>query len=163
MTALYANKIVKVNRAFYHYYQSPNSTVRVRNNIRSYDRIKATRAIIDDCNKRKIYDKFKNVIDYKFINMTASNIAYTCFGQFDEPDIEKLIEIQQDVKKYIPKYYKSQHFLNLAFELRWHMRRVVKSPKFALWLHNHNIDKHFFGFHYKIDSIFRKIFKRKQK
>lgn len=140
MTALYANCVVKVEKCFYHYYQRTNSTVHVKNSSRAYDRIKVARQIITSCRERGLYNRFKDIIDYKFISMSASSILYSCLNGFAKPEIEPLQEIQADMKTLCPDYRHNPYFCNMALDLRWYLDHVVKNPHFALWCYNHHID-----------------------
>ena len=155
MTGLYSNRVVKVENCFYHYYQSPNSTIRVRNNIRTYDRIIVARLIFETCCNRGIYQDFKDIIDYKFISMSASNILYSCLSSFDEPEEEKLREIQLDVKRLCPKYRKNPHYKHMAADLKWYLNAVVCNPKYAIWCYQH----HFNTLFSYIDAIKNKLYR----
>lgn len=154
LTALYAKNVVKVEKCFYHYYQSPNSTVRVKNNPRAYDRISIARLIAEDCRNRGLYARYKDIIDFKFISMSASNIVYSCMRSFDEPEIKRLQEIQADIKRLCPNYQHNPYYRSLAFDLRWYLNHVVHNPLFSLWCYRHHIDV-LFGYMEVIKRKFR--------
>lgn len=156
MTGLYSNQVVKVEKNFYHYYQSENSTIRVRNNKRAYDRIKVARLIVEDCYKKGFVQEYKNIIDNKFINMSAGNILYICLGSFDKPDKERLSEINSDIKNYCPKYRYNPYYHQMPADLKWYLNAVAHSPKFAIWCYRH----HFHTVFNYIDAIKNKIHRK---
>jgi hypothetical protein len=141
LTGLYANKVVKVDKCFYHYYQSKNSTVRVRNNPKAYDRIKTTRMLAESCKERGLYSAFENLINDKFVGMTASNVLYTCLDGFDNPSEQHLQEVRDDVKRLCPSYRRTLAYKNMSLDLRWYLNTVMKNPQRAIWCYKHNASK----------------------
>lgn len=139
MVVFYAERVFKLNRCFYHYYQSPNSTVRVKNNDKLYDRITIARNIVQDCHKLENYERIKSLVDYKFITMSASNVLYNCLGGFDKPDKQKLEEIRCDVKKFCPEYKYNMYYGLIPSDLRFYLRANMISPKFAIFCYKHNL------------------------
>lgn len=159
MAGLYANKVVKVERAFYHYYQSPNSTIRAKNQPRFYDRIAVVRKLVKDCEKRGLYSEFAEEIQDKILNMSASNILYVCLQNFDEPDIGKVKEIRRDMKKYCPQYKKLRAYKNMDIYLKWYLNQAMRSPSFAIWSYQHGANG-FLGYMNAIHYKWKKIKKR---
>ena len=131
MTALYAENCVKAAGQYYHYYQSPNSTVR-QNGAHQYERIAIPSLIIEDCRERDIYIINKDLIDYKYITMQMGNIRHTCLGRFDKPDKGQLKRIVNAIKKECPDFAKCKYYKNADWQLRVYLRLTLISPTLAI-------------------------------
>lgn len=142
LTALYAERLVKVDYAFYHYYQSPNSTVRNRNNPRQYERLMIPGMILRSCEERGIYQRYKELSDQKYISMQMSNICYTCLGQFDVPEEARLREIRDAILRDCPGYSRGKYYKQTVFQLRCYLRLTMLSPKLTVWLYTHGADRY---------------------
>lgn len=134
MTGLYARTTVKAPGRFYHYYQSPYSTMRSRNKPHQYERIAIPSMIIGQCKERGVYERYKDLIDRKYISMQMSNICYTCL-QFDHPDCQQLDRIRRAVKAECPKFKKNPYYKKELFQLRFYLRLTQVSPRLAVLVH----------------------------
>ncbi len=141
MTALYAKSIVKAEGTFYHYYQSPDSTMRSRNKPHQYERLQVPRLIIRDCRERGVYDRYKDLVDYKYISMQSSNILYTCLALFDEPEVVRLAQIRQAIREDCPDFAKGTLYTAMPLYLRCYLRLTLFSPKLTVWLYRHGADR----------------------
>lgn len=137
LCALYAARIDKVEGHFYHYYQSPSSTVRSKNNAHQYERITATQVIQEECRQRGLLDRFHDIIAYKYLLMMASNVVYTCFALFDEPDLKELNRIRDLVQRSYPKFRKEKYYKNISVDLRIYFQLMMCSSKLAVWVYKH--------------------------
>lgn len=133
MTAVYSRSAEKAQGQYYHYYQSPNSTIRNRNNPRQYERIVIPGLIMADCKARGIYDRYRDMVDWKYISMQMGNIRYTCLGQFDKPDIAQLRRIRDEVKRDCPRFARCPHYKYSLFQLRFYLRLTMLAPRLAIW------------------------------
>lgn len=131
MTALYAESCVKASGQYYHYYQSPDSTVRT-SGAHQYERIAIPSLIMEDCKKRGIYIINKDLIDYKYITMQMGNVLYTCLNRFDQPDKGQLKRIADAVKAECPDFAKCKYYKNADWQLRVYLRLALISPSFAI-------------------------------
>ena len=141
MTAIYGKSIVKTDKAFYHYYQSANSTVRNRNNPRQYERIMIPERILADSKARGIYAEFKELIDLKYITMHMSNVRNTCLAQFDEPDWRKIDDIRRLVRSNCGDYKKRDFYKTQSTELKTYFQLAMWSPQMTVFLYKHGIDR----------------------
>ncbi|MBQ6997286.1 MAG: glycosyltransferase [Oscillospiraceae bacterium] len=132
MTALYAQSCVKAAGQYYHYYQSPDSTVR-KNGTHQYERIAIPSLIIGDCRARGIYIINKDLVDYKYINMQMSNIRYICLERFDKPDKSQLRRIADAIRAECPDFSKCKYYKNADWVLRVYLRLNLLSPTLAVW------------------------------
>lgn len=135
MTALYARTAVKAAGRFYHYYQSPDSTMRSRNKPHQYERIVIPGLIIGECRARGIYERYRDLIDRKYISMQMGNILYTCLGQFDRPDHRQLARIRRAVKAECPQFRKNSYYKKELFQLRFYLRLTLLSPRLTVLVH----------------------------
>lgn len=131
MTALYAETCVKAAGQYYHYYQSPDSTVR-KNGAQQYERIAIPSLIMTDCKKRGVYDAHRDLIDYKYITMQMGNVRHTCLDRFDKPDKGQLKRIANAVKTECPKFAKCRYYKNADWQLRVYLRLNLISPTVAI-------------------------------
>ena len=132
MTALYAESCVKTAGQYYHYYQSPDSTVRM-NGTHQYERIAIPSLIIQDCKARGVYIINKDLIDYKYITMQMGNIRFVCLERFDKPDKGQLKRIADAVKAECPDFAKCKYYRNADWQLRVYLRLTLISPTLAIW------------------------------
>ena len=131
MTALYAKTCAKASGQYYHYYQSPDSTVR-KNGIHQYERIAIPSLIMRDCKERDVYIINKDLIDYKYITMQMGNIRYVCLDRFDKPDNGQLKRIADAIKAECPDFVKCKYYKNADWQLRVYLRLTLISPTFAI-------------------------------
>jgi len=131
MTALYAETCGKAPGQYYHYYQSPDSTVR-KNGTHQYERIAIPSLIIQDCRERGIYEEYKDLIDYKYITMQMGNVLYVCLSRFDKPDKGQLRRIADAVKAECPDFSKCKYYKKADWQLRVYLRLVLVSPTLAV-------------------------------
>ncbi|MBQ4600622.1 MAG: glycosyltransferase [Oscillospiraceae bacterium] len=130
MTALYAKSCVKAPGQYYHYYQSPDSTVR-RDGPHQYERIAIPSLIIRDCRERGIYEENKALIDYKYIAMQMGNIRHVCLKHFSGADKGQLQRIANAVKEECPDFAKGKYYKSTIWQLRVYLRLTLASPALA--------------------------------
>lgn len=104
LTALYANKVIKLDLPFYHYYQRPGSSSHRRNDPRHYkDKLDVVEYIFCTCKERGLYEDYKSVIDDKWLSgiMTATR---DCLIKFDKPVVKWIKHIKKLCKERQPQY-----------------------------------------------------------
>lgn len=153
LSGLYAARIDKVEGCFYHYYQSPSSTVRSKNNVHQYERITAAQGIWDECQRRGLQARFHDIIAYKYILMMASNVLYTCFALFDEPDLTELNRIREAVRRSFPRFRKGKYYKYISVDLKIYFQLVMYSPALAVWVYRHR-ENGIIGVYFRLRSIF---------
>lgn len=140
MAALYANRVVKIEKCFYHYYQSPISTVRTASNTRIFDKILIAEQIAEDTRKNKMYDVFPAIIEDKIVTTFGSCLLQGCLGELDSPNIEKMTIIRNNIKKYCPQYKKNPYYKDMSVELRTYLYLLAISTKLVVFWKKHNLD-----------------------
>ncbi len=131
MTALYAETCAKAEGQYYHYYQSPDSTVR-QNGAHQYERIAIPSLIMGECKARDVYIINKDLIDYKYITMQMSNIKHTCLDRFDKPDKTQIKRITDAIRAECPQYAKCIYYKGIDWQLRVYLRLAMLSPAMAI-------------------------------
>ncbi len=138
--ALLAERVTKIDGCFYHYTIRQGSTVCRRNNETLYDKIQIANFTYDDCETHgEKFDKQSVEIQERFLFLHASTLLYICFGQFDEPNLDKLQEIKDSILSRMPKYRKSEGYKRLTREYKWWLKQLTRSPKRAIWCYRHNV------------------------
>ena len=132
MTALYAKTCEKASGQYYHYYQSPDSTVR-KNGVQQYERIGIPSLIMQACQERGVYETDKDLIDYKYMTMQMGNIRYVCLDRFDKPDKGQLKRIADAFRAECPKFSKCKYYKETDWQLRVYLRLTLLAPTFAVW------------------------------
>ncbi len=133
MTALYAKEINKIEGFFYHYYQREDSTMHSRNKEHQYERIGIANMIMSSCKERGIYDKFKDIIDTKYIRFMATNILYTCLGSFDKPNFKQINKIKVSIKNNYIDYKTITAYIDLSKDLKFYFDLTMICPKFTVF------------------------------
>lgn len=141
LTILCAKTLVKAPGTYYHYYQSPGSTVRRTGDARQYERIAIPSLIMQACRERGLYDRYRDLVDWKYISMQMSNIVYTCLGQFETPDPVQLERIRQAVRAECPEFARCVHYRQAPRPLRAWLRLTLVSPALTVGLYKHGMDR----------------------
>lgn len=127
MTALYANKVVKYEGAFYHYVYNPVSTTKKRNDIKQYDKLSVIDTTFEECKKRGLYDVYSNEIDFKYIYMLEGAIR-PIVKNFDHPETDKFKEIRKMIKKNVSDYRTNPYYNLLSTKKKATLELVMKVP-----------------------------------
>lgn len=130
ITMLYAKRFEKVEEALYYYYQHPESTVHTISEERCNDRMKASEIYMEECRKRGFYEKYKEEIDYKFIELFYMNTLFSYMQGCKKKKLSFIREIKKRLLEYVPDFSKNQYYLqNTDAEskklIRIHMRTDV--------------------------------------
>lgn len=127
LALLYANSIAKVDRALYFYLIRNNSSSNSYNQERLYDRIETTELMFKEVNKRKLYEKYKSLVDYKYINMTVGNI-HLCLDMFEKVNINKLVYIKSNLIENIPNFNMLDEYKDLNKVSKLYLRLNTIAP-----------------------------------
>jgi hypothetical protein len=136
---LYSERIEHIEEAFYHYYQENQSTVRNRNNPHQYEKIRLTEYILDYGKKHPELKIYKDIIEYKYLNMQGANLIYTCMGQFDKPDKKMMKKINSGINENIPDLLKNDNYKKLSNEFKAFLRLNRVSSSICIFCYKHNI------------------------
>lgn len=136
LCGFYFKDVVKLNYAFYHYYQRESSTVHLRTKAQ-YDRINIAEKLYEECCVRGIRQKFSHLIEWKYLHTMAGNILYICLPKVTGDNIDSLEYVRKCVKKTMPEYKKKSKCLSK--EMRFFLKLVMSSPKLAVFIYKLNI------------------------
>lgn len=133
LTALYAQQIVKTEKAFYHYFNNEHSITRERNNNSIYDKIDVINKIIELCRNRNLYDRYRAIVDFKYFYMMGSTVIPLLTLQHPA-DYNKYISIRNGILKNTPYYYKNKYFKIIDYKLRLILYMLMHFPKLLFCL-----------------------------
>ena len=154
-TALYSEKIVKIEECFYHYYQREGSVIHSRNEPHQYERIKIADLILLTCKEKRLYEKYRDIIDTKYIHMMASMVQ-TCLCAFDKPDAEQLKRIRNGIRDNYKNYQQVLGYKLLPKDLKLYFDWCMHSPRLAIFMHKSNIYSYLLAVKRRIKSIIHK-------
>lgn len=135
ITLLYSNSIAKVDKGFYFYLNREGSSSNCRNKDRLYDRINTLEFMMQSVKDRGIYEKYKCIIDKKYLKMAVGNI-HLCLDMFDNPNLDKLRCISKNLNKNMEIYTKNSQYKSLDRISKLYINLNRISPKLLI-----NIDK----------------------
>lgn len=147
-SVLYSEKIEHIDKEFYHYYQENQSTVRNRNNVRQYERIKLAEEILKYGKNHKELEEYRGTIAYKYLYMQGANLVYICIGLFDNPDMAKMREIDAGIIN--AKLCNSKQYAELPMEFRFFLKLNHFSQRGCIFFYKT-------GVYHKIKIVLNKI------
>jgi len=130
----YSNHFEKVSKPLYYYYMRESSTVRIRNSYHHFDRLKTSKILVDEFKSRGFYARYRNEIDFRFIELFYLNTISTCLTCFDDPEITILKNIREYMKKNMKKYRKNKYFKNLSRSKKIVSKLNDINPKLLTWV-----------------------------
>lgn len=101
----------------YHYYVNNQSTVLCKNKEYHLDILKVNRLKWNEYESRGLLNKYREVIEFDLINTYYFTCLKILFFRFSEVPYDIFIEIQQNVKKYIPNYQKNKYLDKYTTEI----------------------------------------------
>ena len=128
LTGLYANKVVKTEKAFYHYFYNPNSTTKQMNDTRQYQKIDVIEKTFSECKKRGLYETMNAEIDFKYYYMLESSVI-PFLRSFDKPDVSAYIRMSNMIKKNVPNYKKNKYYQMLGKKQKIILSVLVLTPR----------------------------------
>lgn len=135
LSALYSNNFIKLDYPFYHYYQHSNQSTKVKNDMRSYDRIKVAEMTVKSCKERGIYEQYKAIIDDKWF-MLVMESAVACLTKFDNPDVDIIYMVRNKCKDRMPNYRKnSRGYQAESNRAKLIFNLIMASPKGAVFIY----------------------------
>lgn len=106
----YVSKIAKVDEPLYNYFVSTGSITRKYNNPITYDRVKSAEMMLAELKKRGLYEKYKDEIDFRFVELFYVNSVPVFLAKFKPAEINELKRLRKYVKDNFPKYRKNPYF-----------------------------------------------------
>ena len=104
------NSMGYINKHYYCYLQRQGSITSTFNN-KLYDYISNWNGIIDFYKKEKIYDEYKNELEYCYVRYIYATFIKRVANYKDENEYNKAVdEAIKNVRKYFPNYKKNKYF-----------------------------------------------------
>lgn len=112
LCSAHVKSIAKVREALYYKMQRDGSVTRSINNPITYDRIESALCIETELKKRGFFDKFKEEISFRFVELYYINsiVAFLC--NFQPSDLDTLKMIRKYIQKNYPTYRNNKYFGN---------------------------------------------------
>ena len=106
----YVSNIAKVEEPLYNYFVSTGSITRKYNNPITYDRVKSAELMLEEAKKRGIYEKYKEEIEFRFVELFYVNSVPVFLAKFKPAEIKELKRLRKYVKDNFPHYRKNKYF-----------------------------------------------------
>ena len=136
LLAMYTDKIKFTKHYLYHYLKRENSTMnKVKYNAKIEDIFLMIERIATTFKTKKIYDKYKEEIEYIYIHhlLRAASIRFLNYDKYDMVD-----KIRKIIKENYPKFKENKYFQKYGFKRKLMCKLIYKG-------------------HYKTIKILRKI------
>lgn len=123
---------VKINDALYLYRFDNCSVTRSSNNYRFFDRLRSAVALMENLRRLGIYERYRDEIDFVFINQYYVHSVFGCIYRFDRVPMLRHRYICRTIERYVPDYrsnaaYRAQG-AGMRFKIWTHARfpRLIK-------------------------------------
>ena len=131
-----ANKVVKLNTHYYYYFINTQSTTRKINNYSYFDRLITAKNMLQRFKEKGLYDKYKEEIDFSFINQYYINTIFGCIILFNPAETKYMIKVQKEIQETIPTYRKNKYYkLRISLSKRIFLNIGRISPKLMVNLY----------------------------
>lgn len=108
----YAKHVGKVEKPFYHYIYNADSTSRNKNDFSVFDRLDTADYLIEEAERRNLYNKYKDEYDYLFIQLYYTNSIIACITKFEKVPIDRVNTIYDNINLRMPGYRRNKYIAN---------------------------------------------------
>ena len=136
LCGFYFESVIKIEGAFYHYYQRANSSSHYHSK-QQFNRREIAEKLYEECYNRGLNIKFKKIVDWKYLYTMSGNILYVCLPKTSGKCLEPLKHIRKSVKKIIPDYKRKLRYLDN--EMSFFMRLTMFSPLLTVIVYKLNL------------------------
>lgn len=133
-----ARNPVKLNEVFYRYRFDNQSVTRSVNNPRFFDRIESAEILLGHMKRLGLYDKFKDLIDYQFVNLYFVHTVFGAIYRFDHVQTDQIKRVRQGIKKILPNYKNNPYYRSQPMSLKIKIETHVRWPHLIKLLSNIN-------------------------
>ena len=137
ITMVHATKLGKVSKPLYFYFAgSTLSTTKKRNSRHHMDRLQTSINMREHFIERKVYDIFRDEIDFRFIQLYYRTTISMCLNKFDKPQIDYLFELRDYMRQNF-KDYRSNPYYKKSISLKADLVTVLNdvNPYLAVVYH----------------------------
>jgi len=128
MTTLYADTIVKTDGRYYHMCKDHTQVPA----IHTLQRLDIPGLIMASCKGTRMYEAYRDLVDYKYIAMQMGNIRNVCLKFALAPSGKYLKRIAADVRKDCPNFAKSKYYKKAPWDFRVYLRLTMVAPGLAM-------------------------------
>ena len=104
---LYAKRFYLHNKSMYHYFFNEQSTCSINESPIHLDRILTLELFFDETIKRGLYTKYKEIIDYKFVELYFISNLKLFFTKYNTIPVSIIKHLQEGLIKRVPDYVNS--------------------------------------------------------
>lgn len=128
---LHAESFDKIRKPLYHYFKKNETSItKTKNSPHSFDRLITIINVIDYAKKLKVYETYKEELDFMLIKIYYINTIWVILKNFDEIPIDKLYEMKSYMKENYPNYKKNKYYKEIITKKSKKMARINDiSPK----------------------------------
>ncbi len=137
MQIIAANPI-KLNEVFYKYRFDNQSVTRSSNNLHFFDRIDSAVTLLGHMKRLGLYDRFKDLIDYQFINLYYVHTVFGAIYRFDKVQTAEIARVKAGILKYVPDYKSNPYYRKQPLRLRLKIESHARFPRVIKMLSNLN-------------------------
>lgn len=133
-----AKNPVKLNEVFYRYRFDNNSVTRSVNNYRFFDRIKSAEIFMSHMKRLGLYDKYKSLIDFQFINLYFVHTVFGAIYRFDKVQTDRIKQVKNGIVEYVPDYRSNEFYKAQSWKVKFKIESHVRWPRLIKMLSNVN-------------------------
>lgn len=122
-----------INESFYLYRQDNMSVTRSLNNPRFFDRIGSALTLLGHLKRLRLYDKYREEIDFMLINQYLVHTVFGAIYRFDKVQTNYIKEVKAGIKQIVPEWRRNNYWLRqplskrLKYNIHATMPRVIKA------------------------------------
>lgn len=135
---LIAHNPVKINSVLYRYRYDNLSITRTPNNYHFFDRIDTAVIMLNHMKRLGLYDRFKDLIDFIFINTYLTHTVFGAIYRFDKVQTDKIKLVSDGIKEYIPDYKQNIYYKSRPVKRKIKLYTHMHWPKIIKVLSNIN-------------------------
>ena len=109
---LLADSSAHVEKPFYHYLIRPGSVCTTKDSTKYQKRLSTFRKLLEFCKERKVYEEYKDEIDYIYLKKGGVSSVFNYVYNSSEPQKKTLQEILKEIEKQVPDYKKNPYYKN---------------------------------------------------
>ncbi len=128
LTKPYLNKVVYLPETVYFYRKNSGSTVNAFNQAYQFDRITVEVMLLDEMQKRGLYEDYKSALEYIFTFRATFNTIYTLSLKFSKTPKKEIKQLLADLKRRFPKWQKNAYYKTLPRRKKFTNAMIYRFP-----------------------------------
>jgi len=136
---IYAGNYCHVPENLHHYYLNPDSITLEKNALHHYERLDSAEFFLQDCRRRGLFKKYKDFIEFYFMECYYASMLFIIFSRFSSPDFSKINEMKKFILQNFPCYRNNPYYSHFTESERILMELTDKDPYEAYRFYTENI------------------------